>query len=151
MNKGLFTSNSAEWATPTDFFDRLDREFHFTLDPCATHENAKCKRFFTKQENGLLQPWKGETVFCNPPYGREIAAWVKKAFDESRNGATVVMLIPARTDTAYFHDYIYNKAEIRFLRGRLHFNESKQSAPFPSMVVIMRNAAESNKGKPDEG
>ena len=151
MNKGLFTSNSAEWATPTDFFDRLDREFHFTLDPCATPENAKCKRFFTKQQNGLLQSWAGETVFCNPPYGREIKHWIKKAHEEAEAGATVVLLIPARTDTAYFHDYINGRYEVRFIRGRLHFNDSKQSAPFPSMIVIMRNAAQSNEAPESAG
>lgn len=141
INEGMFTSNTAEWATPQEFFNGLNKEFNFTLDPCATPENAKCKRFFTKEDDGLKQSWKGEKVFCNPPYGRAIKDWVKKAFDETSKvgGAKlVVLLIPARTDTTYFHDYIYKKHEIRFIRGRLHFNESKQSAPFPSMVVIMR-------------
>ena len=151
MNKGLFSSNSPEWATPQDFFDKLNAEFNFTLDPCATPENAKCKRFFTEKENGLLQPWTGETVFCNPPYGRAIKNWVKKAYNEAKAGATVVLLIPARTDTAYFHDYINGRHEVRFIRGRLHFNDSKQSAPFPSMVVIMRNAAESNDAPESAG
>lgn len=137
-NQALFTSNTNEWATPQAFFDELNREFSFTLDPCATPENAKCSRYFTKEIDGLAQSWQGETVFCNPPYGRDIAKWVKKAHEEVERGATVVMLIPARTDTAYFHDYIYGRYEIRFLRGRLHFNESKTGAPFPSMVVIMK-------------
>lgn len=137
-NKALFTSNTEEWATPQAFFDELNKEFNFTLDPCATAENAKCKRFFAKEQNGLVQSWQGETVFCNPPYGKDIKKWVEKADAEAKNGATVVMLIPARTDTRYFHDYIYKKHETRFIRGRLHFNESKNAAPFPSMVVIMR-------------
>lgn len=137
LNAGLFSSKTDIWATPQKFFDELDKEFHFTLDPCATPENAKCTRFFTQSENGLIQNWGGEIVFCNPPYGRTISDWVRKSYEESRKPNTkVVMLLPARTDTAYFHDYIYHKAEIRFLRGRLHFNDSKQSAPFPSMVVI---------------
>lgn len=138
VNKSLFTSNTEEWATPQAFFEELNNEFNFTLDPCATAENAKCKKFYTKEENGLLQSWKGETVFCNPPYGKEIAKWIEKADTEAKRGATVVLLIPARTDTRYFHDYIYNKYETRFIRGRLHFNDSKNAAPFPSMVVIMK-------------
>lgn len=139
IGKALFTSDSEEWATPQSLFDELNAEFNFTLDPCATEENHKCEKFFTKEQNGLLQSWKGERVFCNPPYGRAISAWVKKASDEVLTGASiVVMLIPARTDTAYFHDYIYKKHEVRFLRGRLHFNDSKNSAPFPSMIVIMK-------------
>lgn len=137
LTAGLFSSNTDEWATPIAFFNQLDAEFHFTLDPCATSENAKCEHYFTKEDNGLLQDWGGARVFCNPPYGREISKWVKKCYEESKKGALVVLLIPARTDTAYFHDFIYHKArEIRFIRGRLHFNESKQGAPFPSMVVI---------------
>lgn len=141
INNAMFTSNTAEWATPQAFFDELDAEFHFTLDPCATPQNAKCDRFFTKEIDGLAQSWQGETVYCNPPYGRDLAKWVKKASDEViRGGGStfVVMLIPARTDTSYFHDYIYKRHEVRFIRGRLHFNESKCGAPFPSMVVVMR-------------
>ena len=139
MNKGLYTSNTAEWATPAATFAELDAEFHFDLDPCSTHDNAKCARHFTKEDDGLAQNWGGCRVFCNPPYGRAIGAWVRKAHDEAQKPDTlVVMLIPARTDTAYFHDYIYGKAEIRFIRGRLHFNESKSGAPFPSMIVIYK-------------
>lgn len=145
INKGLFTSETEEWSTPQMFFDELNNEFGFTLDPCATPENAKCKRFFTKEQNGLLQDWSSDIVFCNPPYGKEIAQWVKKADSEADKGATVVMLIPARTDTKYFHEFIYGKHEIRFIKGRLHFNESKQSAPFPSMVVVMRKTYKAGK------
>ena len=138
MNKDLmFSSKTNEWATPQDFFDTLNKEFHFTLDPCATHENAKCNKYYTIEDDGLSKSWKGETVFCNPPYGREIKKWIKKAYEESEN-ATVVMLIPSRTDTSYFHDYIYNIAESRFIRGRLKFGDSKNSAPFPSMVVVFK-------------
>lgn len=138
INKGMMSSNTNEWATPQAFYNELNKEFHFTLDPCATVENAKCEKFYTEQQNGLLQSWKGEIVFCNPPYGRQLPLWVKKCCEEAENGATVVMLIPARTDTKYFHKYIYNKHEIRFIKGRLHFNDSKQAAPFPSMVVVMK-------------
>lgn len=134
----MFSSKTDLWETPQSFYDELDKEFQFTLDPCATPENAKCEMFFTKEMNGLTQNWGGNRVFCNPPYGKEIGKWVKKAYEESKkNDTTVVMLIPARTDTAYFHDYIYHKAkEIRFVKGRLKFGKSKNAAPFPSMVVV---------------
>lgn len=137
MNRALLSSNTNEWSTPRAFFASLDAEFHFNLDPCSTRENRKCAKFFTIEDDGLQQDWGGYRVFCNPPYGREIADWVRKCSEEAKKpGTLVVMLIPARTDTAYFHDYIYNHArEIRFVRGRLHFNEAGP-APFPSMVVV---------------
>ena len=136
MNKGLFTSNTPEWETPQLFFDKLNKEFHFTLDPCAIKENAKCKKFFTKEEDGLKESWKGEVVFMNPPYGREIGKWLKKAYDESYKwGIIVVCLVPARTDTAWWHDYCMY-GEIRFVRGRLKFGKSNNSAPFPSAIII---------------
>lgn len=140
MNKALFSSATDLWSTPNDFFEKFNEEFHFTLDPCATKENAKCPIFYTKEEDGLRQDWEGHVVFCNPPYGRELPKWVEKAYKESRKpNTTVVMLIPARTDTRYFHDYIYHNAtEIRFLKGRLKFGNARNSAPFPSMVVIYR-------------
>lgn len=138
LNDCLFSSKTDLWATPQDFFDTLNNEFHFTLDPCATAENAKCSTYYTIAEDGLQQDWSGHIVFCNPPYGRKIGEWVKKCYEESLKGTLVVMLIPARTDTSYFHDYIYGKAEIRFVRGRLKFGEAKQGAPFPSMVVIYK-------------
>ena len=140
INEAMFTSKTNEWATPQAFFDELDKEFNFTLDPCATPQNAKCARYFTKEIDGLSQSWYGEIVFCNPPYGRDLSKWVATAYTETLSGGAtlVVMLIPARTDTSYFHDYIYKKHEVRFIRGRLHFNESKCAAPFPSMVVVMR-------------
>lgn len=132
----MFSSKSNEWATPQTLFDELDREFRFTLDPCATAENAKCKKYYTIKDDGLSQNWDGETVFCNPPYGRQISKWVQKA---ASSNATTVMLIPARTDTAYFHDHIYGRAEVRFIRGRIKFSDCKKCAPFPSMVVVFRN------------
>lgn len=137
--KVMFSSATDQWATPQKFFDKLDAEFHFTLDPCADESNHKCRLYYTIQNNGLAKDWQGQTVFCNPPYGTAIKDWVRKCYEESRKPNTkVVMLIPARTDTAYFHDYIYGQAEIRFIRGRLKFGNSKNSAPFPSMVVIFR-------------
>lgn len=135
----MFSSKTDLWATPQDFFDKLDAEFHFTLDPCANSDNAKCKKYYNKEQNGLLQDWSGETVFCNPPYGREIKYWVKKCYEESQKPNTkVVLLIFARTDTSYFHDYIYGKAELRFIRGRLYFGDGKGRSPFPSMVVVFK-------------
>lgn len=134
-----YSSKSNEWATPMKLFNELNKEFDFTLDPCSTHENAKCKKHFTIKENGLKRSWSKETVFMNPPYGREIKKWVEKAYKESLKGATVVCLIPARTDTTYWHDFIFGKADdIRFLRGHLKFGDSKNSAPFPSAVVVYR-------------
>ena len=141
INKGLFTSKTGEWETPQDFFDDLSKEFHFNLDVCATKKNAKCKRYYTKEDDGLSKSWKGR-VWCNPPYGREVTGWVLKAFLQShaskKEAEIIVMLLPARTDTKWFHNYIYNKAEIRFLKGRLKFGGSKNSAPFPSMLVIFK-------------
>lgn len=134
MNKSLFSSQSSEWTTPQSLFDDLNLEFNFTLDPAATKENAKCTKFFTLEDDGLIQDWSKERVFCNPPYGRVIGMWVKKMATEEVE--ICVGLLPARTDTRWFHEYIYNKAEIRFLQGRIKFGDSKNSAPFPSMIVV---------------
>ena len=131
----MFSSKTDLWETPQDLFDKLNNEFHFTLDVCATPENAKCDSFYTKEQDGLSQQWKG-VVWCNPPYGKQIGSWVRRGFFASISGNTVVMLLPARTDTRWFHEYIYGKAEIRFIRGRLKFGGSKNSAPFPSMIVV---------------
>lgn len=132
-----FSSATNEWATPQDFFDRLNKQFNFTLDPCATPENAKCEKFFTEEDDGLTQDWGGHRVFCNPPYGRGLKDWVRKAYEESKKGALVVMLIPARTDTSYWHEFIVGGgADIRFLRGRLKFGDGANSAPFPSALVM---------------
>lgn len=137
MNSGMFSSKTDMWSTPQYIFDDLNREFSFDVDVCATKENAKVDKYYTKEEDGLIQKWEG-TVWCNPPYGRQIFFWVEKAYKSFLDGATVVMLLPARTDTKWFHDFIYNKAEVRFLKGRLKFGGSKNSAPFPSMVVIFK-------------
>lgn len=132
----LFTSGSNEWATPNDFYALLDAEFHFTLDPCATADNAKCLIYYTAEDNGLVQDWQG-TVYVNPPYG-DIVVWVGKSYAAAMMGATVVMLIPSRTDTRYWHTFVMKAAEVRFVRGRLKFGGAKNSAPFPSAVVVFR-------------
>ena len=132
-----YSSKSNEWATPQYLFDKLNSEFNFTLDPCATKENAKFDKYYTVEDDGLIQDWSNDVVFMNPPYGRDIKHWIKKAYEEHMKGATVVCLIPSRTDTTYWHDYIFGKAsDIRFLRGRLKFGDSKNSAPFPSAIVV---------------
>lgn len=145
MNPALLSSKKMDYCTPQAFFDELDKEFHFVLDAAASDKNAKCERYFTIEDDGLKKPWKieGGSVFCNPPYGREIWKWIEKAYREALQGTTIVLLIPARTDTTYFHNYIYGKAEIRFVKGRIHFMDSDgfvyPPAPFPSMVVIYNN------------
>lgn len=141
MNKGLFTSNTDNWATPQWLFDDLDKEFHFTLDVCADDQNHKCEKYYTKADDDLKNSWVG-SVFMNPPYGQEIAKWIRKAYSERANCETIVMLVPARTDTNWFHDYIYHEAEIRFLRGRVRFGGAKWNAPFPSMVAIYKKKEE---------
>ena len=139
MNHVLWSKKSDEWPTPQKLFDELNTEFDFTLDPCSTDENHKCEHYFTINEDGLKQEWTNETVFVNPPYSN-CKEWVFKSwFEWFYNNATVVMLLPARTDTQWFHQWVYNIAEIRFIKGRLKFGDSKNSAPFPSMIVIFRN------------
>ena len=138
MNKVHFSSKSNEWTTPQDLYDKLNKEFNFTLDPCCTKESAKCDKFYTKEDDGLSKDWRYDRVFMNPPYGREISKWIEKAYKESLKGAVVVCLIPARTDTRYLHDYIFTKAEVRFLKGRVKFGKNgiHTPAPFPSAIVI---------------
>ena len=135
MDDVMFSSKSDLWSTPDDFFAELDKEFHFTLDVCATADNAKCDDYYTEAMDGLSLKWDG-IVWCNPPYGRNINKWIKKAINAALGGATVVMLLPARTDTKWFHELVYRRAEIRFFRGRLKFGGSNNAAPFPSMICI---------------
>jgi site-specific DNA-methyltransferase (adenine-specific) len=131
-----FSSAKNNWETPQDFFDRYNEKYHFTLDAASSDENAKCEKHFTKDDDGLHNMWGGYTVWLNPPYGRDIGKWVRKAWEEGQKDNTVVVcLLPARTDTAWFHDYCVH-GEIEFIRGRLKFGGSKNSAPFPSMVVV---------------
>ena len=134
----LLSSNKCEWETPQVFFDELNRDFGFTLDVCALPENAKCDRYFTPEQDGLQQKWTG-VCWMNPPYGRGIAKWMQKAYESSLDGATVVCLIPSRTGSKSWHNYA-TKGEIRFLKGRLKFGGSANSAPFDSVIVVFRGS-----------
>lgn len=134
-----FSSATDLHATPQDFFDALNAEFNFTLDVCATPDNAKCKYFFTREQDGLSKNWSG-VCWMNPPYGREIGTWMRKANAAVAAGATVVCLVPARTDTNWWHEYAIQH-EVRFIRGRLKFGGAKFNAPFPSAVIVMRPTA----------
>lgn len=142
INHGLFASERMDWATPQAFFDIVHAEFGFTLDAAAEPHNAKCSDFLTAAEDALTCSWRG-VVWCNPPYGRSIGHWVRKGYSEAQAGAVVVMLIPARTDTAYWHDYAMRAAEIRLVRGRLVFGsgEARANAPFPSALIVFRAGA----------
>jgi len=136
-----FTSNSQTWDTPQYFFDRLNAEFNFTLDPACMEESAKTAKFYTPDDDGLSKSWAGETVWLNPPYGKVISEWIQKAYDEAiaNEDTTVVLLLPARTDTKWFHNYCIN-GEVRFIKGRLKFenvnNSNSTTAPFPSIIVV---------------
>jgi site-specific DNA-methyltransferase (adenine-specific) len=136
INTGLFSSSSDEWETPQYVFNILKQEFNFQIDVCANSENTKCKEYFTKEIDGLKQEWSPYRCWMNPPYGRTIKQWMKKALDESKKGALVVCLIPSRTDTKWWHEFTMRSAEIRFIEGRLCFGNGKQSAPFPSCIAI---------------
>ncbi len=136
LTGGMFTSRTDEWGTPQALFNALNAEFQFTLDPCATADNCKCGKFYTRAEDGIARSWEGERVFCNPPYSA-VKDWARKCRQEGQR-TLVVMLVPARTDTAWFHDHVYGRAEIRFIRGRLKYNDQAQSAPFPSLLAIYR-------------
>jgi len=135
-----FSSTKSDWDTPQAFYDKLDKTFGFTLDPCATTNSAKCNKYFTEKQNGLIQDWTGHRVFVNPPYGRNIGEWLKKGYHESQNHNTiVVMLVPARTDTKWWHDYVMKANEVHLVRGRLKFGTSDNAAPFPSAVVVFHS------------
>jgi len=136
LTSGLFTSRTEEWETPLYVFQTLNAEFRFQLDVCATSENAKCKVYFDKQVDGLKQDWSPFRCWMNPPYGKNISKWMHKAYRESQRGALVVCLIPARTDTRWWHDSAMKAAEIRFVAGRINFGGGKQSAPFPSCLAV---------------
>ena len=139
MNEGMYSSNTDEWGTPQKLFDELNERFNFDVDVCANAENAKCRRYFSKEEDGLKQDWtQFKTCWMNPPYGRQIGSWIEKAYETSLRGTTVVCLLPSRTDTRWFHDYCV-KGDITFIKGRLKFNDGKVPAPFPSMIVIFRS------------
>lgn len=128
----IYSSKTDLWETPQDLFNRYDDQYHFDIDLCALPENAKCTRYFTPQDDALIQEWSG-VCWCNPPYGRQLAKWVAKA---ATSNATVVMLLPARTDTRWFHEYCLPHGKVEFIRGRVHFGGSVNPAPFASMVVV---------------
>lgn len=141
MNKNtintMFSSKDMTWETPIELFNKLNDEFNFTLDVCALKETAKCDKFFSPEIDGLKQDWSNNVCWMNPPYGRQIQLWLEKAYNESlKDSTTVVCLIPSRTDTKYWHNYCMNASEIRFIKGRLKFGNSKNSAPFPSAIII---------------
>lgn len=136
VHPSLLSSKSTEYETPEDLFEELDEEFGFTLDPCSTHENAKCELHYTVQEDGLAQDWGDHVVFMNPPYGRAVRKWMQKAYESAHDGALVVCLVPARTGSGWWHDFAMKANDIRLLRGRLRFVGSKHSAPFDSAVVV---------------
>lgn len=136
-NHPHFTSNRDDWATPPDLFERLDAEFGFTLDAAATEHNAKVERFYTEADDGLAQPWTG-AVWCNPPYGRSVHRWIEKAIRSARSGATVVLLVPARTDSVWFQQLMEHADEIRWLAGRITFEGAPEPAPFPSAIAVLR-------------
>lgn len=136
LNAGMFSSDKITWGTPPELFAELNKKYKFTTDVCALPSNAKCKHYFTPKENGLIQKWTG-SCYMNPPYGREIGKWIAKAYLSSLDGATVVCLLPARTDTKWFHDYC-QKGQVTFIKGRLRFEGATNSAPFPSMIVVFK-------------
>ncbi len=135
LTSGLTSSNTDQWATPQYLFDILDREFHFTLDVCADETNHKCERYFTKEQDGLLQKWEG-VCWMNPPYGKTIGRWMEKARLSARGGAVVVCLIPARTDTRWWVENVCEASECRFIAGRVKFGDADVGAPFPSVIVV---------------
>ena len=146
LQKAMVSSKTNEWATPQLLFEDLDKEFKFTLDPCSTHQNHKCDKYFTIEDDGLKQDWSDDVVFMNPPYGGHTGDWIKKALDESKKGAVVVCLIVSSTDRSYWHDYIFPYAsQIRFVRGRLKFGNAKSTAPFASALVIFSQKQYKNK------
>lgn len=140
-NNGRYNGNGRHWATPPEIFDPLNEEFKFTLDPCATPQSAKCSTFFTEEQNGLAQSWAGHRVFMNPPYGKEVYPWTRKARLEAANGALVVGLLPASTDLKWWHEDVVGHAEVRYIRGRVRFitdGEYRASGFFASVIVIWR-------------
>jgi phage N-6-adenine-methyltransferase len=139
VDKVHYSSKSTEGVTPQWLYNLLDSEFHFELDPAASDVNAKCDLYYTKEENGLAASWAPYNVFVNPPYGRQVGKWVKKAHDESLKGAVVVMLLASRTSNLWWFDYVMKAAEIRFINGRLMFENAQNVAPFPSAIVIFDN------------
>ena len=137
MTKGLTSTGNIVAETPKYLFDRISSIFNFSLDVCALPENAKCENYYTPKDDGLSKPWRGG-VWCNPPYGREISSWVKKAYEESQKeyNSFVLMLLPARTDTKWWWEYVQGKATLFFIKGRVKFGDHNVGAPFPSVLAL---------------
>ena len=144
INPAMYSSASGEWATPPEFFAKMNLQYKFTLDVCASPENAKCERYFTKEQNGLAQDWGEHVCWMNPPYGREISTWMQKAYRSSLAGATVVCLVPSRTDTRWWHEFAM-RGDVHFVKGRLKFGDANSSAPFPSAVVVFNPAFQEHR------
>lgn len=143
-NNGRYNGNGRHWATPPEIFDPLHAEFDFTLDPCATNETTKCAFFYSEEQNGLLQDWSGHRVFMNPPYGREIYDWTRKARESTAQGALVVGLLPASCDLRWWHEDVVGHAEVRYIRGRVRFltgGQYRASGFFASVIVVWRPCA----------
>jgi phage N-6-adenine-methyltransferase len=143
ITAGMFTNRTDEWGTPKALFNTLNERYKFTLDPCASHENAKCERYITAEQDGLKANWGGSRVFVNPPYSQS-ALWLKKCYEEHLAGTFVVVLIPCRTDTRYFHDYAMKASTVFLIKGRLKYNDARQSAPFPSCLLVF-NGTQHNR------
>lgn len=136
VSSALMLSNKQDWETPDHLFEALNKEFNFTLDVCAHSGNKKVDRYFSPEDNSLIQDWSNDVCFMNPPYNRDVYTWMQKAYNECRKGAKVVCLIAARTDTKYWHEFCMQASEIRLIKGRLKFKGAKNSATFPSAIVI---------------
>jgi phage N-6-adenine-methyltransferase len=137
LNSSLYASESSDWETPRWLFEKLDQEFHFTLDVCASRGNAKCSRYFPPEKDGLVQRWSG-VCWMNPPYGRQVGKWVQKAWEEGQRGCVVVCLLPVRSDTRWWHQWVMKSSEIRLLSKRLTFEGAGNKAPFPVAIVVFR-------------
>lgn len=152
MNKVMFSSKYHDWETPQEFFDELDKEFHFEIDVCATSSNTKCDQYYSPKSDSLNQAWLG-VCWMNPPYGRGIGEWLKKAYESSLAGSTIVCLIPSRTDTKWWHDYVM-QGDIRFIKGRLKFKRNgkeSNNCPFPCAVVIFKGNKTPGSAKKEDG
>ena len=147
MNKVHYSSKNQEWETPQEFFDKLNKEFNFSVDVCATVSNTKCGFYYNKERDALSLEWPSATIWMNPPYGREIGKWVKRAYESAMTSPSpVVCLLPARTDTKWWHEYVMQADEIRFVQGRLTFSDADSPAPFPSCVVVFRGVIDRKHG-----
>lgn len=140
INNAMFSSNRDDWETPLELFKQLDAIYHFDLDVCALPHNAKCDKYYTPDDDGLSKPWEG-TCWMNPPYGRQIGRWMEKAYKSSLVGATVVCLVPSRTDTAWWHDYAMRASKITYIRGRIKFVGAKHGRHSRVQLLFLANTS----------